>query len=124
MKEEVQELLDKMKMKLNKKNSFILSDRDKNNSFCSEYSLSSKIIKKILKNLTIFDFAKVMDNCHKDYVDEKLYLFEAFYKVLDSTHLPYLDYYIEWIDEKAIRESIKLKIKNAIICNPEKMLYQ
>jgi len=84
MKEEVQELLDKMKMKLNKKNSFILSDRDKNNSFCSEYSLSSKIIKKILKNLTIFDFAKVMDNCHKDYVDEKLYLFAPRLELVNS----------------------------------------
>ena len=63
--------------------------------------------------------------------DEKLYLFEAFYKVLDSTHLPYLDYYIEWIDEKAIRESIKfdsytmytLVNKEMEILNTELYLY-
>lgn len=37
--------------------------------------------------------------------DEKLYLYESFYKVLDSTYLPHLDY-IE-VDEESIKESIK-----------------
>lgn len=84
MKEEIEELLGKMQLILNKNNSFVVSDREKNNYFCCEYSLSSKIIKKILKNLTIFDFVKVMDNCHKGYVDEKLYLFAPKLELVNS----------------------------------------
>ena len=75
MREEIECLLDKIKKVLRKKNCFILSDRDKNNFFCSEYSLSCKIIKEVLKNLTIFDFAKIVENCHKDYDNERLYIF-------------------------------------------------
>lgn len=83
-REEVQILLDKIKCVLNKKCYFILSNREKNNFFCYEYSLSSNIIKKILKNLTIFEFAKIVDNCHSGYVDEKLYLFAPLLELVNS----------------------------------------
>ena len=84
MKENIQLLLDQIKRTIKKKNCFVLSDRDKNNSFCSEYSLSSKIIKKILKDLTIWDFAKIINNCHEGYVDEKLYLFAPVLELVNS----------------------------------------
>lgn len=102
MKEEVQLLLDNIKKSLNKKKSFILSDRDKNNYFCSEYSLSSKIMKQILKNLTIYDFTKVMDNNHKEYAGEKLYLFAP---------------KIELVNSMGKKEKIQIYLKINYVCN-------
>ena len=54
---------------------------------------------------TIEELNNSFNNLKETPTDEKLYLYEAFYKVLDSTYLPHLDY-IE-VDEESIRESIK-----------------
>jgi hypothetical protein len=78
--DDVEQLLNQIK----KKNYFILSDRDKNNSFCSEYSLSSKSVKQIICNLNVFDFAKALNNCHIGYASEKLYLFAPRLELVNS----------------------------------------
>jgi len=68
------------------------------------------LINYIKENFTnnknkIDEINNLFENVKKTSTDEKLYLYEAFYKVMDSTYLPHLDY-IE-VDEKSIRESIK-----------------
>ena len=85
MKEEVENFLKNIKKTLGQKNCcFVVSNRNKNHRFCIEYSLSSKFIKQIIQNLTVFDFAKVISNCHLEYADEKLYLFAPYLRLVNS----------------------------------------
>ncbi len=82
--EEVQQLLNNIKQVLQQRYYFVVSDREKNWQFCVEYSLSSQVIGQILKGLTIFDFAKALDNCHEGYEHERLYLFAPKLRLVDS----------------------------------------
>jgi len=54
---------------------FKISDRDKNNNFCKEYLINTKIAKDIIYELTYKDFYKIVKNEHKDYENEFLYIF-------------------------------------------------
>ena len=73
MNNEIQQLLEQIKICINKKDSYIVFDV--NNIICSKYSLSSKIIKKIIKSLTI-----------SNYVDsrENIYIFNFTTKLVDG----------------------------------------
>lgn len=82
---EVESLILKMnKTLISKKCRFIVSNRDKNNSFCLEYSLSSRIIKEMIKRLTIYDFNKIISNSNLGYLDEKLYLFSPSVELINK----------------------------------------
>lgn len=85
MKQEIEKLLQNItKILKTKNNFFIVSNRTKNNTFCQEYSLSSKHIKKIIANLNINDFNKVLNNLNKDYKEEKLYVFAPIIELVNS----------------------------------------
>ena len=58
---------------------FIFSNNEKNYGFCSYYSLNSKIIKNIIKGLTIYDLVKVTNSN-----SEKVYLFVPNLKLVGS----------------------------------------
>ena len=60
---------------VNNKCYFKISNRDKNNNFCKEYLINTKIAKDIICELTYKDFYKIVKNEHKDYENEFLYIF-------------------------------------------------
>jgi len=85
MKKEIEKLLQNLNKTLKTKNNFfIVSNRSKNNTFLKEYSLFNKIIKKIIANLTIYDFNKVLNNLNHDYKEEKLYVFAPVLELVNS----------------------------------------
>lgn len=74
-KEEIEKYLAGIKNIINKSGKVIISTRDKNIDFLENYNLNTEKVKKILFNLKINDFCKVLDNNHLDRSDEKLYVF-------------------------------------------------
>jgi len=69
---------------LNNKCYFKISDRDKNNEFCKNYLINTKVAKDIICELTYKDFKEIVRNEHKDYSDEFLYIFGPTKELVNS----------------------------------------
>ena len=82
-KEEVEELLIKIKKNITSNGYLVLSNRGKNMEFCKNYAINSKILKNIIGKLSIDDFSSVLFNEHPGYEEEKLYVFAPKLKLID-----------------------------------------
>lgn len=82
-KEEIEELLIKIKKNITTNGYLVLSNRGKNMEFCKNYAINSKILKNIIGKLGVKDFSEVLFNKHPGYEDEKLYVFAPKLKLID-----------------------------------------
>lgn len=82
-KEEIEELLFKIKKNITDNGYLVLSNRGKNMEFCKNYAINSKILKNIISKLNVSDFSEILFNEHPGYEKEKLFVFAPVLKLID-----------------------------------------
>lgn len=85
MYEHISNYLVQLKKMIDNNSKIILSNRDKNMIFCENNNINTEKIKNILRNLSVEDFCKIMDNKGIDKT-ERLYLFAPNVKLKNNKY--------------------------------------